>query len=141
MLKVGYSLPFSLLNYELAQLDCLLSFSVAAVSAPIPYVRPKMHPEGTGVLKLTDLRHPCLELQDDVTYIANDVEFKKGKLLLLLILRYFVIIKKQFFVDETQMYIITGPNMGGKSTYIRSVGAAVVMAHIGSFVPCAAAEI
>lgn len=76
---VGYLAPLGVLNYELAELDCLLSFAVAAVSAPIPYVRPEMHSEGTGLLQLTGLRHPCLELQEDVTFIANDVDFKKGK--------------------------------------------------------------
>lgn len=76
---VGYLAPLGVLNYQLAELDCLLSFAVAAVSAPIPYVRPEMHPEGSGLLQLTGLRHPCLELQEDVTFIANDVDFKKGK--------------------------------------------------------------
>lgn len=72
--------PLTALNNHLAQLDCLLSFAVAAVSAPIPYVRPNMNPEGSGILELKDLRHPCLELQEDVTYIANDVYFKQGLL-------------------------------------------------------------
>lgn len=75
---VGYLGPMGVLNHQLAQLDCLLSFAVAAVSAPIPYVRPEMFAEGTGRLQLTGLRHPCLELQEDVTFIANDVDFKQG---------------------------------------------------------------
>lgn len=117
---LGYTGPITCLNNLLAQVDCLVSFAVAATSAPIPYTRPKMLPEGSGVLKLSKVRHPCLELQDDISFIANDVEFKK---------------------DETQMFIITGPNMGGKSTYIRSVGTAILMAQAGSFVPCDEAEI
>lgn len=75
---VGYLGPLTALNNELAQLDCLLSFAVAAVSAPIPYVRPEMFAEGSGHLQLLDLRHPCLELQEDVNFIANDVNFKRG---------------------------------------------------------------
>lgn len=112
---LGYLGSFTRLNNYVAQLDCLLSFAIAAASAPATYIKPKMVSEEPRVLTLRGLRHPCLELQDDVTYIANDITFQN---------------------DETNMYIITGPNMGGKSTYIRSVGAAVLMAHVGAFVPC-----
>ncbi|ALC39938.1 spel1 [Drosophila busckii] len=117
---VGYAAPLTCLNNELAHLDCLVSFATAAHCAPTPYVRPKMLPEGAGELILKDVRHPCLELQEHVTFIANCVEFQK---------------------DKCNMFIITGPNMGGKSTYIRSVGTAVLMAHVGAFVPCSEAVI
>lgn len=117
---VGYAAPLTSLNNELAQLDCLVSFAIAARSAPTPYVRPKMLPEGAGQLLLEDVRHPCLELQEHVSFIANSVDFEK---------------------DICNMFIITGPNMGGKSTYIRSVGTAVLMAHVGAFVPCSVANI
>lgn len=76
---MGYLTPLSCLNSQIAQLDCLVSLSVVAASAPIPYVRPNMKPIGEGILELKKLRHPCLELQEDVSYIANDVMFKKGK--------------------------------------------------------------
>lgn len=120
LFKAGYVPLTSFLNNQIAQLDCLISFAVAAISAPTPYIRPNIYDDTEGILKLKNVRHPCLELQDNVNYIANDVDFKK---------------------EETNMYIITGPNMGGKSTYIRSVGVAVLMAHIGSFVPCDEADI
>lgn len=116
---LGYLPSFSTLNSNMAQLDCLVSFAIAAATAPIPYVRPTMVSEGKRVLELKGLRHPCLELQEDVTYIANDAVFIE---------------------NETNMQIITGPNMGGKSTYIRSVGVAVLMAHVGSFVACDSAK-
>lgn len=76
---VGYAAPLTSLNNELAQLDCLVSFAIAARSAPTPYVRPKMLPEGAGQLLLEDVRHPCLELQEHVSFIANSVEFEKGE--------------------------------------------------------------
>lgn len=117
---LGYLNSLTRLNNYVAQLDCLLSFAVAAVSAPIPYCKPKMVADKPRKLILRELRHPCLELQEDITFIANDAEFIE---------------------DETNMQIITGPNMGGKSTYIRSVAAAVLMAHVGSFVACDSAEI
>lgn len=84
---VGYLGSFTRLNNSIAELDCLLSFAVAAASAPTPYVKPKMSDESPRVLNLQGMRHPCLELQEDIEFIANDVAFKE---------------------DETNMYIITG---------------------------------
>uniref|UniRef100_A0A1B0CAD0 Putative mismatch repair atpase msh6 muts family n=1 Tax=Lutzomyia longipalpis TaxID=7200 RepID=A0A1B0CAD0_LUTLO len=117
---LGYLPPLTTLSHLIAQLDCFVSFAVAATASPIPYVRPRMRSADTRIINLKQVRHPCLEMQQDVNFIANDINFRK---------------------DETQMYIITGPNMGGKSTFIRSVGSAVLLAHVGSFVPCDEAEI
>lgn len=61
----------------LAKLDVLLSFSIASCDAPVPYVRPKIVESGKE-LKYQNMRHPCLELQDGVSYIANDVDFDEG---------------------------------------------------------------
>ncbi|XP_050443074.1 DNA mismatch repair protein Msh2 isoform X2 [Adelges cooleyi] len=122
VIKTASSYSATLLNLSrtLAQLDVLTSFAMLAASSLRPYVRPILHPQGTGLLDLKQIRHPCVELQDSISYIPNDAYFKQG---------------------ECTFNVITGPNMGGKSTYIRSVAVAVFMAHLGSFVPCEAAEI
>lgn len=102
------------------ELDVFVSFANIAENGPREYVRPNILPRGTGVLQLKEARHPCLERQDDVNFQPNDVDMRTG---------------------ESNFQIITGPNTGGKSTYIRQVGVICLMAQIGSFVPCSTATI
>merc|ERR1712216_41623 len=99
----------------MGEIDVLASFAEVAVSAPGPFVRPIMHEKTSDTIHLENSRHPNVEAQDNVRFIANTCSMKKG---------------------ESWFQIITGPNMGGKSTFIRQVGVCVLLAQVGSFVPC-----
>jgi DNA mismatch repair protein MutS len=98
----------------LAQADVLCCF--AATAAKRNYTRPQFVDE--PVLEVEGGRHPVVEAQIE-HFIANDCRLSPVRRLLL----------------------ITGPNMGGKSTYMRQVAHIALMAHVGSFVPARAARI
>ncbi|XP_044466744.1 DNA mismatch repair protein MSH2 isoform X3 [Mangifera indica] len=115
-----FSEVFESLAGLLSELDVLLSFADLASSCPTPYTRPDISPPDVGDIILEGSRHPCVEAQDWVNFIPNDCKLIRGK---------------------SWFQIITGPNMGGKSTFIRQIGVNVLMAQIGSFVPCDKASI
>ena len=98
-------------------LDALLS--LARVAMLRHYVRPAITDD--GVIDIKDGRHPVVEASmPDMAFVPNDTHLD---------------------TQDHRMQIITGPNMAGKSTYMRQVALITLMAHMGSFVPASAASI
>ncbi|XP_070496738.1 DNA mismatch repair protein spellchecker 1 [Chironomus tepperi] len=116
----GYSAPLMNLNHIIAVLDLFLGLANVVQNSPGCYVRPEIYPASERILQIEELRHPCLECQDDIQYIPNSVDLQ---------------------ADKNELLIITGSNISGKSTYIRSIGIAVLLSHMGMFVPCESAKI
>ncbi len=100
---------------SLATLDVLQNFAQRADQ--LNYVCPQLVTK-PGI-SITAGRHPVVEQIQDSTFVPNDCAFNSSQLL----------------------HIVTGPNMGGKSTYMRQTALIVILAHIGSFVPASKAVI
>jgi DNA mismatch repair protein MutS len=99
----------------LAELDALAS--LAAVAVEHDYVRPEVVDDPDAGIEIEGGRHPVVERTEDA-FVPNDADLPRGSIA-----------------------VITGPNMSGKSTYMRSVALAVVLAQTGSFVPAQAAPL
>ncbi len=103
--------------FSISVIDILCSFADTAIKNR--YTKPVMCMDGT--LEIKDGRHPVVELMlQDGLFVPNDTVMNN---------------------DTDRMLIITGPNMAGKSTYMRQIALIVLMAHIGSFVPSSYAKI
>lgn len=102
------------LSQILSLIDVLNGFAVVSKSGN--YVRPQLSNE--HIIKIVDGRHPVIEKITDKPFVSNSIELK-----------------------DKHMLVITGPNMGGKSTYMRQTALITIMARIGCFVPANEAHI
>ena len=104
-------------SHYVALMDCIISLSKVATENN--YCRPKINEE--GIIDIKDGRHPVIEkLIRDGMFVSNNTYLNDA---------------------SDRIAIITGPNMAGKSTYMRQTALIVLMASIGSFVPAGSAEI
>lgn len=104
------------LGRRLGELDVLATF--AAEAQERGYVRPVV--DDSRVLQIREGRHPILDRQLRKEFVPNDTQLE---------------------AEDARLLLLTGPNMSGKSTYMRQVGLLVVMAQVGAFVPARYARI
>jgi DNA mismatch repair protein MutS len=110
-----YTLSLRETAQNIAEVDVLSNFAERAVL--LNYAKPELS-ESPGI-NIVAGRHPVVENTLDDPFVPNDLNMD----------------------DQRRMLMITGPNMGGKSTYMRQITLIVLMAHIGSFVPAESAVI
>ncbi|MBN2410897.1 DNA mismatch repair protein MutS [candidate division KSB1 bacterium] len=115
---LDYTVPLQNNARSLAQLDCITNLAQVAVDNE--YGKPQMNE--TDRIIITDGRHPVVEklLPPGEQFVCNDIKIDN---------------------KTEQILIITGPNMAGKSTYLRQIGLIVIMAQMGGFVPASKAQI
>ncbi len=112
---IGELAPLQETAAALAELDVLSNLAERALT--LDFNRPRFVDE--PCLKIDQGRHPVVEQVLDTPFVANDLNLD----------------------DATRMLVITGPNMGGKSTYMRQTALIVLLAQIGSFVPAKGCEL
>jgi len=107
------------ISRSIAKIDVLSGFANIAIKNK--YVKPEIYEMGekNGIIDIKEGRHPVVEKVSEEEFISNDVSLD----------------------SKTSMAILTGPNMSGKSTYIRQVAMIILMAQMGSFVPAKEAKI
>jgi DNA mismatch repair protein MutS len=112
----NHTTAFQKLADTLAYLDVMVSFAI--VSSQYQFVRPTIHDEKS--FDIEQSRHPVIEkVMKKSVFVANDFQMDQG----------------------TNTILITGPNMGGKSTFMRQIALLMIMAQIGCFVPAKRANI
>jgi DNA mismatch repair protein MutS len=99
----------------IARLDCLAGLAILAQDRR--YCRPTLTED--RVIEIIDGRHPVLEQQLGSEFVSNDIKFS----------------------PDDSLFLITGPNMAGKSTYIRQIALMTLLAQIGSYVPAKSATL
>ena len=110
----GFILSLQELADDISTIDCYIALSDTAVKNN--YARPRFNTNRE--VNIVDGRHPVLETLMKSNYIVNDV-----------------------VINKYNMMLITGPNMSGKSTYMRMLACIIVMAQMGSFVPAKSADL
>ncbi|MCL1935629.1 MAG: DNA mismatch repair protein MutS [Defluviitaleaceae bacterium] len=110
-----YAIKFADISQKISTIDVLISF--ANISLKNSYVKPNIRKDYK--IEIKDARHPVVENIKNDVFVPNDILIDKN----------------------SNIYVITGPNMAGKSTYMRSIALIILMAQIGSFVPAYSANI
>jgi DNA mismatch repair protein MSH2 len=123
----GYSAPLQLLTEVITEVDIFTALATVFANAPDVFSKPTVLPMDSEPrrIEIVGGRHPCVEAllvsdSSGARFIANDTKLTH---------------------PDSVFHIITGPNMGGKSTYIRQVGLIVLLAQMGCFVPATSATI
>uniref|UniRef100_A0A914LB24 DNA mismatch repair proteins mutS family domain-containing protein n=1 Tax=Meloidogyne incognita TaxID=6306 RepID=A0A914LB24_MELIC len=116
----GYIPALKLFDDCIGVLDVLTAFSIVTATSATPYVRPRILEKGTGVLDLRKCRHPTVERLPNMHYIPNDVQLGQNN----------------DGQNSASFMILTGANMGGKSTYLKAAALTIFLGQIGCFVPC-----